>query len=489
MHILLVYFDFMKGAGGKYYEGLASISACLKQKGYRVELYHITEKLLKEKFLDAFENLYSDADLVGFSSTSNVFPYVTEYSLALKTAFPQKLTICGGPHPTLLPEDFLESPGLDMICRGEGEYVMLELCERLESGGEFTSIEGLWIKQGQHVYRNPMRAPIQDLDALPFPDRSLFDYEHSIDKKMNHLPFMGSRGCPYHCTHCCNHAFKKLYPEGNSYVRYKSPDRLINEIKSAITQYPETQNIAFDDDILLLKKSWYQRFLPKYQQTIRKPFCCNTRFELIRPDLLDQLKQAGCYRIHIGLESGNSYIRTEVLRRKQSGEMILSAGQIIKEKQMPLSLYNMVGIPNETLSHVLDTVKYNALLEASHMQVSIFYPYPATDLYNLCIREGFLTKKKLDSYFESDTVLQLPGFPVKKILFAYHHFKDFVSYYKTAFSFPPFWHKTFENIVDFLWLHPRIYLFINPLYRAVKKVYKTIRHPQLLVKKRQSASS
>ena len=135
---------------------------------------------------------------------------------------------------------------------------------------------------------------------------------------------------------------------------------------------------------------------------------------MIHNEVLDKLKEAGCHRIHIGLESGNQYIRTEILNRKQTTQMILSTGQIIEQKQMPLSLYNMVGIPYETPAAALDTVKLNARLKACRMQVSIFYPYPATDLYVLCQNKGFLTGKRLDSYFESETILQLPGFPPGK---------------------------------------------------------------------------
>jgi len=475
MYIVFVYFDFMKGAGGKYYEGLASLSACLKQQGHKVCLFHITEKLPLNQFLDAFKSKYSDANVVGFSSTSNVFPYVDEFSIALKKTFPKIVTICGGPQPTLLPKETLESPGLDIICRGEGEFAMLELCQRLESGTDITSIQGLGIKQGQQIYSNPPRSPIQDLDSLPYPDRELFDYERSVDKIMNHLACMGSRGCAYNCTHCCNHAFRELYPNGSAYVRFKSPNRLIAEIKQALLQYPEIKLISFDDDILLLKKNWYSEFLEKYKNEIHKPFTCNTRFELIHNEVLDKLKEAGCHRIHIGLESGNQYIRTEILNRKQTTQMILSTGQIIEQKQMPLSLYNMVGIPYETPAAALDTVKLNARLKACRMQVSIFYPYPATDLYVLCQNKGFLTGKRLDSYFESETILQLPGFPAGKILFAYHHFKIFVSYYRTVFSFKQPWQSFFEKLVDFLWFHPKFYTIINPPYRALKKVYKSIR--------------
>jgi len=482
MYIVFVYFDFMQGAGGKYngasgkyHEGLASISACLKQRGYRVSLYQITEKQTAEQYLDTFKTLYADADIVGFSSTSQAFPYVSEFANVLKKAFPDKLMICGGVHPSLMPEESLQSPGLDIVCRGEGEYSMLELCERLESGGDITSIEGLWVKHNNRVYSNPPRPPIRDLDALPFPDRDLFDYEHSVDKQMDRLVFSGSRGCPHDCTYCCNHALKKLCPGGTAYVRRKSPDRLIAEIQQAIAQYPPFTYIYFADDLLLLKKNWSAEFLEKYAASVRKPFACNCRFELINPALVDQLKKAGCWQLQLGLESGSSYIRQEVLNRHQSTEMILSAGKLIAEKQIPLLVFSMIGVPFETPAQALETVKMNALLRPTICHLTVFYPFPATELYALCQKNGLLTPRHLDSLFEGETTLQLPDFPPNKITFAYRNFQTFVSQYMTIFSFKQPWRTIFEKIVDFLWLHPRIYSVVNPAYRAAKKTFRSIR--------------
>ncbi|MDR1088238.1 MAG: cobalamin-dependent protein, partial [Coriobacteriales bacterium] len=214
MRVLFVYLDFMIGAGGKYYEGLASLSAMLKQDKHQVDLLHITELLTVDDFTQRLLREYKDADVIGFSATTNVFPHVVEYSESIKKALPNTLVVCGGPHPTLAPEESIAAPGLDVICLGEGEYSLSELCNRLQIGVDFSDIEGLWVKQNGTVYRNPRRPFIQNLDDLPLPDRELFTFEGSADQAMDRLAFMGSRGCPYNCTHCCNHAFKKAATEG-----------------------------------------------------------------------------------------------------------------------------------------------------------------------------------------------------------------------------------------------------------------------------------
>ncbi|GAG00993.1 unnamed protein product, partial [marine sediment metagenome] len=248
MKIVFVYFDSMRGAGGKYYEGLASISAVLKQ-GHSTRLFHITDNLTGPQFLEIFQNQYADTDLVAFSSTTNAFYYIATYAQQIKKHYPQMITICGGVHPTLHPDEVISEPGIDIICLGEGEYPLLDLCDRLESGSDISSIPNLWIKKNSvNIIKNPVRSLIESLDLLPFPDRDIFDYQSSMDSKLHRLVFMGSRGCPFQCAHCCNHALKKIAPRSTPYVRFKSPDRLIAEIKDCRAKYPDVQTICFHDD-------------------------------------------------------------------------------------------------------------------------------------------------------------------------------------------------------------------------------------------------
>ncbi|GAG35237.1 unnamed protein product, partial [marine sediment metagenome] len=129
MKIVFVYPDFMKGAEGKYYEGIASLSAVLKAGGHKVELFHMIKKISGTEFAGVFEKRYPDTDIIAFSSTTNAFPYVAEYAKEIRKKN-NVLTVCGGTHPTLCPEESIGAYGIDVICRGEGEYAMSELCGR-----------------------------------------------------------------------------------------------------------------------------------------------------------------------------------------------------------------------------------------------------------------------------------------------------------------------------------------------------------------------
>jgi radical SAM superfamily enzyme YgiQ (UPF0313 family) len=474
MKTTFIYFDFIKGAGGKYYEGIASISAVLKANNHQTALFHIKENPEKQTFMERFHAQFQDTDIIAFSATSNLFPFVKVYSALLKEKYPEKLTICGGPHTTLDPEQSIQAEGLNIICRGEGEYPLLDLCNCLEKNRDYTKIENLWIKKDGIIHRNLLRPLISDLGSLPHPDRDLFNFDDSVDKQMNRLPFMGSRGCPYNCTHCCNHAFKEISSSDCAYTRFKPPNYLIEEIKKEISTHPQIQYIHFMDDILTLKKKWFKEFIEQYMKEINRPYTCNCRFELLGSDTIDLLKKTNCVQVQLGLESGDPYIRCEVLKRKQSQKLIIDTCRQLHEGGIKFSLFNMVGIPYETMQRALNTVKLCAEVNPQHIQLSVFYPYAHTKLYEICRDNYYLTERKLDSYFEDDTVLNLPTFSRSKIIFAYRNFREFVMYYKTIGRFNKPMRFTFDKILEILWNHPALYKAVRFIYNPTKRLFKSV---------------
>lgn len=474
MKVVFVYVDFMFGAGGKYYEGIASISAILKEGGHSVRLFHLKEEMTPEDFLAAYKEDYSDYDIAAFSATTNAFPYASKYAKEIKTNFEKTLTISGGKHPTLCPEQTIEQD-FDAICIGEGEYPMLDLCDRLGKGENITDIQNLWVKQNGQIFKNPLRPRMADLDSIPMPDKDLFDYETSLDKKFNRIPFMASRGCPFNCTYCCNHALKKIdNGSGIPYVRFKSVDRLMAEIKLCLEKFGDIKEIHFFDDILTINKKWFAEFRRRYTEEIGKPYTCSSRFDLINEDMVKSLKSSGCDQLCLGLESGDEYIRKEILKRNQSESQILEGGRFCHENNIRFHLFVIIGIPFENLKRARRTVKLTAKLNPNTIQLSIFCPYDNTELNAICKENGFLSDKKLSSFFESESTLKLPGFSSKQIQFAFLNFREFVGYYIVAWKKPAPIAKVLESILDFMWMHPYVYSCINPPYKLFKKAYKKL---------------
>lgn len=149
MKYLLVYPDFKDDDagmehGGNYSEGLASISAVLKQGGHNVALYHMTYMPGKVEFISRINS--EKPDIIGFSVRTTAFPHVRTLVKWAKEVT-GAIVLCGGYHPTIAPEEVINAEGVDVICIGEGEYPLLELADAFQAGKSFYGIESLWFKK------------------------------------------------------------------------------------------------------------------------------------------------------------------------------------------------------------------------------------------------------------------------------------------------------------------------------------------------------
>ncbi len=426
MKILFIYTDIdVKGGAQSFQFGIAVLSAFLKQNGHQIYLHYMYPKYKPKKLVEKIKNF--KPRLIGFFSTTPQFKYIRKIldDVPLEKDI---FTICGGPHVTMEPESLESIPRLDAICRGEGEHALLELVEALENKQDITKIKNLWIRRNGRVYRNPARPFIENLDDLPFADRELFPYQSVINSDFGIALFMFTRGCPYNCSYCSNDALSRI--QQGKYVRFRSVDSCIQEIKGVISNY-KVKSLYFNDDIFTLNKEFVFEFCKKYRAQIHLPFDINARVETTTSEVCKKLKQAGCRRINIGIESGNPYIRNKVLNRKMSNEQIIDAFSIARQAGLKTKSFNMVGFPHETPQHFQDTVKLNAKIKPDSVILSIFDPYPGTKLGDECRSMGWIDSKRMRRELvpRTDTILNLPDFSRKKILkcykeFAYNVYRD-----------------------------------------------------------------
>ena len=138
-------------------------------------------------------------------------------------------TIAGGIHPTVDPENTLNDKNIDMVCLGEGEEALVELCDKMDSGRDHRKVDSIWVKDNGSIVRNNIRLLSDNLESRPFPDRSIFDFKKLSDTRLGMLTVLAGRGCPYDCTYCCNHQYRKLYPNAGKYVRFRDPEAIIQE--------------------------------------------------------------------------------------------------------------------------------------------------------------------------------------------------------------------------------------------------------------------
>ena len=408
MKVTFIYPDFFQFPDGSFmpegrlYLGLAYLSAVLKGAGHRTSLIHVVEPPEREWLLERVRE--ESPDLIGFSSTTHMFKHVSRWAGWLKgTGTP---TVCGGVHPTICPVDVVDTGGIDMACRGEAEETLVELCDTLEKGGDVSAIPGLCMRRGGRLIMNPARPLLADLDSLPFPHRSLFDPALFCSEQHPRGTLMASRGCPFNCSYCSNHAQKSVYPNPRDYVRFRSPENVIREIEQMIASEPRIEFIRFDDDILTIDRDWLGELSLLYRRRVKLPFICNSRVNFIDKPMVELLADMGCKVVCLGIESGNPWLREKILNRRMSNRKIIEAFAACREAGIKTVSTNMVGLPFEDASMVLDSIRLNGMCHPDTIQVSTFIPYPNTKLFRVCEENGLIEGDLADSIFEGRSPLK-----------------------------------------------------------------------------------
>jgi len=379
--------------------GIMYLSAQLKKAGHETDLITTAEGYIKK--IEEWK-----PEVVAYSVITGSQHDYFKINNEIKNKFQNVLTFMGGPFVTFSPQA-IEQENIDVICVGEGEEAIVDLANKLGQGEAITSIPNLWVKKNETIHKNPVRPLINDIDSLEFPDRELvYKYEDQKNNPIKH--FIATRGCPYKCSYCFNHKYHELYHGKGPIVRYRSVDNVIREVKEVIQKY-HTKFVYFQDDTIILNKEWVEEFSQKYRSEINLPFHCHIRANLLTEELAKSLKKAGCYSVHVAIEAGDSKLRNELLKRGMSNEEILTACKILNSNKIRFMTQNIIGLPTETLKQAIDTLKINIACKPTYAWVSIFQPYPGTELGNFAKDHDMLEEDpgKIEKNFFDRSILKI----------------------------------------------------------------------------------
>lgn len=427
------------GSWSKVQFGISYISSMLKAHGHETRLAVMKSGSLK-KSAGLMGSIMEEFDpgLICFTAVFSQYSFIEKIAVLARKNWPGRCYAIGGVHATLNPEDVITGP-FDVLCVGEGEYPILELCGRLDSGHSPAGIANIWHKSpGGEITRTETREFIRDLDELPFPDREM--WRPWIKDDLNdEVTLLAGRGCPYDCTYCSNHAIRRV--ARGKYVRMRSPENIIREIASIYGAAPQ-RRIFLEAESIALDKQWAFDFCGKlaaFNRTIGDAvsYGCNFRIsrQSVDEGLFAAFGSAGFKSINMGLESGSERVRREVLKRNYTNDEFLGAAAMARRHGMMVNVYNLIGIPGETPGDHMETVRVNRLCQPDNLCTSIFFPYPGTELFRTCVQLGLIKDSVRAATRERRTaVLDLPGFSGRRIRRAYRLFGGRV--YKGRF---PWW--------------------------------------------------
>ncbi|HEC64288.1 MAG TPA: radical SAM protein, partial [bacterium] len=270
-----------------------------------------------------------------------------------------------------MAKEIKEHKEIDYCIRGEGENNLPELIHSIESGNEesIERIKGVCYKGEEEISCNPLEL-ITELDSIPFPNYDKFELNR-YSSFPKHLYILTSRGCPFNCIYC-----SIGFIMGRKF-RARSPKNVVDEIEHMSTKYGTSffefrdDNFAFD---VKRAKQICERIISK---DLNIKWCADIRVDRIDEELVGLMKESGCIRLDIGIESTNNEILRN-LRRDMTREQIERGISLIKKHKIPIKGYFIIGFPEETCKDAISSLEFAIRKDLDEVSFYMLIPYPGT---------------------------------------------------------------------------------------------------------------
>jgi len=385
--------------------GVAYLSAALNQHGHRSEVAALRDSARQRRLLAEFT-----PDFLALSLVSGRHPYFVDVARLMKKEYPRLVVLGGGPHPTFFPE-FITEDSVDAICRGEGEIAMPALVNYYQQHRALPAdLPNWWVKQPDgSIVRNEVGNLVADLNTLPHPDRDIFDRIVPPSSRVAVFS-LASRGCPYQCSYCFNHAYLELYRGRGTMCRRRSVPNLLGELADLKSRYRNLQIIIFQDDTFILNREWLEEFVQHYPREIGIPFHCHLRANLVDESIVSLLRRSGCLSVKLALESAADSVRNGVLNRNISRQQFAGACRALHKYGIHFVTQNILGVPTSTLGDDISTYDFNLGLRPHYMFATLLQIYPGTKIAEFAAKHGYAqsSEQVFPSTFFEDSQLEIP---------------------------------------------------------------------------------
>lgn len=386
------------------YVGLMQLVAVLEKGGHQCSvIVDFSDSAILRRLKAA------PPDLAGMTCSAGVsYTDALRICARIKAELPGVRTIIGGAYPTLYPEIF-EAPGLDFMCRGEGEYPLLELAHALDRGENGRDIPNISVRLPDGgAAHNDLRDLIEDIDALPFPERR-HHYAHACLRNQRRKNFIATRGCPFNCSYCYVNSMRRIYEGRGRFVRTHSPEYMVEEILRVKRDWGMSF-VGFMDDSFPTDPEWLEPFAALYSTRVKLPFIAAARAEALNGERLDLLARAGCDIIGIGVESASEDLRAGVLeRRGGDNRQLTDILRAARARGIKLLTFNMLGIPGETVADGWATVDLNAAVRADLPRFTVLTPSPGLKIADTAAQMNLCTEadiKSTGTYLKKSVIRQ-----------------------------------------------------------------------------------
>ncbi len=332
--------------------------------------------------------------LVGISSTTVAFHRALEVAAEIRRHRPDLPIVLGGPHVSSNVRHAMSFPVFDFAVLGEGEATLEELACAIETGGDPARVEGLAFRRGGELIVNPPRPPLQDLDSLPcpaydlIPDLAVYAPPPCNYKKRPVANVITSRGCPNACTFCDRSVFGQC-------LRQRSAANIAAEIEDLHRTYG-VREIAFVDDTFTIRPARIRELFQLLDaKKLSFPWTCMSRINTVDRDVLQFMRDRGCWHISFGIESGNEEILRRI-RKHISLEQVRRVVAWCRELGIRTKGFFIIGHPGETPETIEQSIQFGLDLPLDDVVVTINTPIPGSQQHAEVQQYGTLDENRLE---------------------------------------------------------------------------------------------
>ena len=360
--------------------GAATLAAQLRELGVQTKVFDCTFSNFS-RLRNALTSYRPD--IVGIYSMVSLTQNSLRIADMVRTSLPQALLVAGGPLPTVFPRRYAQH--FDAVFRGEADvsfprfcsdYIQQQASPATIGGLPLDSYRGLFIPNHGLCVDNPTVHYSQSrLAAFPLPDRT--DFDHAAYQR-EWLQKTGTRtttiivtlGCPYGCEFCSKPVF-------GSVVRRRDLDAVFAEID-------QIQALGYDrlwiaDDTFTLNLPYLEEFCRRMAGR-RMHWSCLSRADGIREDTVRLMREAGCRRVYLGLESGsNATLR--LMNKHITVDDGMNAADLYRKAGIAAAAFFIVGYPGETVGSIERTFKLALTLPLDEISFNVPVPLPGSDLF------------------------------------------------------------------------------------------------------------
>lgn len=391
--------------------GLAWLAAVLEEEGHRVKVLDAPPENLGIDEIVHWVRGHGPFEMVGITATTPLAANAVAIAQAIKAETSSSRIVLGGVHPTVLSEEILAEPAVDLVVRGEGERTIVELAAEKP----LEEVAGISFRDDGTIVHTGERLLIADLNSLPFPAYHLLPMSKyrpaaGAAKRLPATSVLATRGCPGACTFCFRMFGRRL--------RVRSGRAVAEEVKLLQERYG-IREICFYDDTFTAVKREVKAFCAGIRDLgVDLTWSCFSRVDTFDEDTFRLMRDAGCHQVMFGVETCDREI-LENIRKRCDAEQVEWVIRTTQKIGIAVRAAFMLGNPGETVETMEANIRFAIRLDPDLALFNITTPFPGTEMFAWAERNGFLKTRDWQQYNLSMPVMELPTVSSEKVLKCY----------------------------------------------------------------------